>query len=79
VASPAGRFFEWKAVLHAGGTLGSVGVNYLPVNAAPVVDELVVVPGARVNPQTSARRTNRAGAATVSINFPSSAPERHKL
>ncbi|MDR3773770.1 MAG: hypothetical protein P4L26_10510, partial [Terracidiphilus sp.] len=24
VVSPAGRFFEWKAVLHAGGTLGSV-------------------------------------------------------
>ena len=48
VASPAGRFFEWKAELHAGGTVGSVGVNYLPVNAAPVVDELVVVTGARI-------------------------------
>jgi len=23
VASPAGRFFEWKAVLHAGGTLAA--------------------------------------------------------
>ena len=51
VASPAGRFFEWKAVLHARGTVGSVGVNYLPVNAAPVVDELVVVTGARINVQ----------------------------
>ena len=36
VASPAGRFLQWKAVLHAGGELGSVAVNYLPVNAAPV-------------------------------------------
>ena len=51
VASPAGRFLQWKAVLQPGGNVGSVGVNYLPVNAAPVVDDLVVVPGARVNPQ----------------------------
>jgi hypothetical protein len=50
--SPAGRFFEWKAVLRADGVLGSVGVNYLPVNVAPVVDELMVVPGARVNAQS---------------------------
>jgi hypothetical protein len=52
VASPAGRYLQWKAVLGVNGSLGSVGVNYLPVNAAPVVDELVVVPGARVNPQS---------------------------
>jgi WD40 repeat protein len=51
VVSPPGRFFEWKAVLHSGATLGRVGVNYLPVNAAPVVDDLMVVPGARVSPQ----------------------------
>ncbi|MGD0732514.1 MAG: WD40 repeat domain-containing protein [Terracidiphilus sp.] len=47
-ASPPGRYFQWKAVLHAGGAIGSVGVNYLPVNAAPVVDDLVVVTGARL-------------------------------
>jgi hypothetical protein len=35
VASPAGRFLQWKAVLHAGGVVGSVGVNYLPVNCRP--------------------------------------------
>ena len=51
VASPPGRYFQWKALLHAGGTVGSVGVNYLPVNAAPVVDDLVVVTGARLMPQ----------------------------
>jgi len=34
VASPAGRFLQWKAVLRGAGTLGGVGVNYLPVNAA---------------------------------------------
>jgi hypothetical protein len=54
VASPAGRFLQWKAVLHAGGNVGSIGVNYLPVNAAPVVDDIVVVPGARLNPQNLA-------------------------
>jgi hypothetical protein len=67
VVSPPGRFFEWKAVLHADATLGSVGVNYLPVNSAPVVDELMVVPGARVNTQALAQ--NLPGA--ISIAFPS--------
>lgn len=51
VASPSGRYLQWKAVLEADANLGGVGVNYLPVNAAPVVDDLIVVPGARVNPQ----------------------------
>ncbi|MGA2349785.1 MAG: hypothetical protein ABSF70_05065 [Terracidiphilus sp.] len=51
VASPAGRYLQWKAVLRTNGTVGGVGVNYLPVNAAPVVDDVVVVPGARFNAQ----------------------------
>ena len=67
VASPAGRFLQWKAVLHADGVLASVGVNYLPVNSAPVVDELVVVPGARLNPQNMINPQ----AQTVNIAFPS--------
>ena len=66
VASPAGRFLQWKAVLQADGNLGSVGVNYLPVNAAPVIDDLVVVPGARV-PLQSQQVTQQ----TVNISFPS--------
>jgi hypothetical protein len=72
VASPPGRFFEWKAVLHPGGTLGSVGVNYLPVNSAPVVDDLVVVTGARINPQTLAQNQTGGAPPTVNIAFPSS-------
>jgi len=68
VVSPPGRFFEWKAVLQASATLGSVGVNYLPVNSAPVVDDLMVVPGARVNALALAQ--NQPGA--ISISFPSS-------
>jgi len=68
VASPPGRFLQWKAVLHNDGVLGSVGVNYLPVNSAPVVDELVVAPGARLNAQNLANPS----AQTVNITFPSS-------
>ena len=66
--SPTGRFFEWKAVLHKDAFLGSIGVNYLPVNAAPVVDDLVVVPGARLNPPNQAGNQQQ----TINIAFPSS-------
>jgi hypothetical protein len=44
---PAARFIQWKAVLDPGARVASVGVNYLPVNIAPVVDEIAVEPGAR--------------------------------
>lgn len=66
VASPAGRFLQWKAVLHKDGSVGSVGVNYLPVNAAPIVDEIVVVPGARINAQSP-----QSTPQTVNISLPS--------
>jgi hypothetical protein len=66
VASPNGRFLEWKAELHAGGDLGSVGVNYLPVNAAPVVEEIVVVPSARLVPQNQINQPP-----TINISLPS--------
>jgi hypothetical protein len=68
VASPSGRYLQWKAALDAKGILGSVGVNYLPVNAAPVVDELVVVPGVRWSGQS----LSASQPETVSISFPSS-------
>ena len=67
IASPAGRFLQWKAVLHPGGALGAVGVNYLPVNSAPVVDDVVVVPGARINPMNQSNPQQQ----TITINFPS--------
>ena len=66
VQSPAGRFLQWKAILRDGGKLSGVGVNYLPVNSAPEVDDLVVAPGARLNAQVS-----NPGQQTVNINFPS--------
>jgi hypothetical protein len=67
IASPAGRFLQWKAILQPGGVLGAVGVNYLPVNSAPVVDDLVVVPGARLNAQNQPNPQQQ----TVTINLPS--------
>lgn len=65
---PAGRYVQWKAVLRPGGGLQSVGLNYLPRNVAPVVDEVVVAPGARVT------STNAIGQPpTVQVVFPAAA------
>jgi hypothetical protein len=66
IASPPGRYLQWKAELGADGIVGGVGINYLPVNSAPVVDDVVVVPGARVTPQQM--QTGQPG--TVTIAFP---------
>jgi WD40 repeat protein len=68
-ASPAGRFFQWKAVLSSGASLGSVAVNYLPVNAAPTIDDVIVVPGARLNASAAPGSLPQ----TVSIAFPAPA------
>ena len=54
VTLPGGRFAQWKAVLHTGGGVGSVGVNYLEKNLAPVVDDVVVQTGARVATEPAA-------------------------
>lgn len=62
------RFVQWKAVLHPGADLASVGLNYLPVNVAPAVDELVVEVGARVNSPGMQPSLPQQ----TTINFPSS-------
>jgi hypothetical protein len=62
---PAGRYAQWKAVLRAGGAVDSVALNYLQKNVAPVVDEIVVQPGARVNANMAA-----VNPATVQVAFP---------
>lgn len=60
------RFVQWKAVLHPGADIASVGIDYLPVNVAPVVDEVMVQPGARVmRGPVDAVQANQ-----VAINFP---------
>jgi hypothetical protein len=47
VTAPPGRYAQWKAVLRSG-SVDAVALNYLTKNVAPVVDEIVVQPGARV-------------------------------
>jgi WD40 repeat protein len=66
IASPPGRYLQWKVELASDGVVAGVGVNYLPINAAPAVDEIVVVPGARFTAQPA-----QQGQATVQIAFPS--------
>ena len=64
---PAARFVQWRAVLRDNASIASVGLNYLPVNVAPSVDEIVVQTGARVNvppPQPPQQQP-------ISISFPS--------
>jgi hypothetical protein len=68
VTAPAGRYAQWKAVLRAGGTVESVALNYLQKNVAPVVDEIVVQPGARVTANVATPNT-----ATMQIVFPPAA------
>jgi sugar lactone lactonase YvrE len=62
------RFVQWKAVLHPGAEIASIGIDYLPVNVAPVVEEIVVEPGARVNPNPM----EATQAQQIAINFPGS-------
>ncbi len=63
---PAARFVQWKALMRPGARIGAVTIHYLPVNVAPIVDEIVVQQGTRVNPQSQPQP-----ATTVSITFPS--------
>jgi hypothetical protein len=67
-AVPPGRFAQWKAVLRGGGSVDAVGLNYLQRNLAPVVDEVVVQPGARVTPVAPVTAN-----ATVQVVFPAAA------
>lgn len=64
---PQARFAQWKLVMKAGAVVHAVGVSYLPVNIAPVVDEVVVMPGARVNQQAQYQPPVQP----VTINLPS--------
>jgi hypothetical protein len=65
---PAGRFAQWKTVLRSGGSVDSVALNYLQKNLAPVVDDVVVQPGARI-----AAGAPAPNAGTVQIAFPPAA------
>ena len=67
VTAPPGRYAQWKAVFHPGVAMGidAVGVNYLSHNVAPMVDEIVVQPGARIALGSGASQN-----ATVQVAFP---------
>ena len=67
-AAPAGRFVQWKAELRGGGTIDSMALNYLQKNVAPLVDEVVVQPGARVTAPGAPATTT-----TVPVAFPPAA------
>ena len=62
------RFVQWKAVLHPGADISSIGLNYLPVNVAPVVDEAMVEVGARATAQGGQSSMPQQ----ITISFPSS-------
>jgi hypothetical protein len=68
VTVPGGRYVQWKTVLRTGASIDSVALNYLQKNLAPVVDDIVVQPEAKVaaNP---AQPLN----ATVQVSFPAPA------
>ena len=60
------RFMQWKLVEHPGSAVGSVAINYLPVNMPPVVDEIVVAAGARAN----FNQQQPGQPQQITINFP---------
>jgi sugar lactone lactonase YvrE len=66
-AGPQARFGQWKLTLKPGTRVNAVALNYLPINLAPVVDEVVVMPGARVNQQAQFQPP----VPTVMISLPS--------
>lgn len=63
-STPQGRYAQWKAVFTSG-DIDSVSLNYLARNVAPVIDDIVVQPGARVAPATAVPANN-----IVQIAFP---------
>jgi WD40 repeat protein len=68
VGIDASRFMQWKLVEKPGASVGAVAINYLPVNLPPVVDEIVVAPGARA----SSMQQQQAGQPQqITIAFPS--------
>ncbi len=65
---PLGRYAQWRAELRAGAGVDAVGLNYLPRNVPPVVDEVVVAPGARVAATPASTQPP-----TVQVVFPTAA------
>ncbi len=66
---PLARYMQWKAVLHGGAQLDAITVNYLPRNLPPLIEDIVVQPGARI-PNTPPSGPGN----TISIAFKSATP-----
>jgi WD40 repeat protein len=68
VGIASSRFMQWKVVERPGAAVGAVAINYLPVNMPPMVDEVVVAPGARA----SSMQQQPGQPQQITISFPSS-------
>lgn len=66
VGIASSRFMQWKLVERPGSAVSGVGVNYLPANTPPVVDEVIVATGARA----AANEAQPGQPQQVTINFP---------
>src|SRR5260221_4869978 len=68
---PAARFIQWRAVLKPANPptqVDEVAINYLSKNVAPIVDDITVLAGTRVQPQS---RTTTPETFTLSSTPPS--------
>ena len=65
--APQARFAQWKLIIQPSTRVNAVSLSYLPANVAPAVDEVVVMPGARVNQQAQFQSPVQS----ISINLPS--------
>ena len=79
IGASAARFVQWRLTLHPGAQVQSIGLNFVPANAAPVVDEILVAPGTRVNAasvqpslpqQTTLTFASQGGVVNIDANSP---------
>ena len=78
---PTARYVQWRLTLKPDAQVQQVGLNYLPANAAPEIDEILVAPGTRVNtaavqvsyPQQTALTFASQGGSAVNIDNNSAA------
>jgi len=66
VGIASSRFMQWKLVERPGSQVSGVGVNYLPANVPPVVDEVMVATGVRA----AAAQAQPGQPEQVTISFP---------